>query len=332
MVESRRPMPLKTQRQLALHPDNKIPLNGKPELIIWRFVDGKPGHDNQSLGLVRALGQRLATEVYELPVLEQRRYGMEWLLGRLNDHPELPAPGLILGAGHATHLPMLRSRRMRGGRIVVLMRPSLPQSWFDLCILPAHDRHHPGQSGLLITRGVLNAIAPAAHSSSHCGLFLIGGPSDHFHWDTTRVVAAIAQVMGRHPEVHWRLTTSRRTPAAFLTELQQAVEGQLEIVPHQHTDRDWVPQQLQQCGRIWVSADSVSMIYEALTAGARVGLLPLAPQPHDRVAMGIQQLTEDHWVQTLEQGDSDHPQPAAPPFNEAARCAAWMLDHWLTPA
>ena len=77
--------------------------------VVWRFSDGKPGHDNQSLGLVDALQRRTRIHNYDIPV--QPGAGRHLLLGRFPDGSLLPDPWLIIGAGHATHLPMLAARR-----------------------------------------------------------------------------------------------------------------------------------------------------------------------------------------------------------------------------
>ena len=40
----------------------------KQAQVVWRFSDGKPGHDNQSLGLVDALQRRIPIDIYDIPV------------------------------------------------------------------------------------------------------------------------------------------------------------------------------------------------------------------------------------------------------------------------
>ena len=80
---------------------------------------------------------------------------------RLSSYWTLPTPDLLLGAGHHTHLSLLAARRIRGGKVVVLMRPSLPPGLFDLCLIPEHDAP-PARPNVLATRGALNRIQPAA--------------------------------------------------------------------------------------------------------------------------------------------------------------------------
>ncbi|MGB5440816.1 MAG: hypothetical protein WBN90_14350, partial [Gammaproteobacteria bacterium] len=56
--------------------------------VVWRFSDGKPGHDNQSLGLVDALQRRIPIETYDIPV--QPGAGLDWVIGRFPAGSLLP--------------------------------------------------------------------------------------------------------------------------------------------------------------------------------------------------------------------------------------------------
>ena len=70
-------MPLLRRR---VHPERLIPGQSspapaltlqtarQPARVVWRFSDGKPGHDCQSLGLVDALRRRLPLQCYDIPV------------------------------------------------------------------------------------------------------------------------------------------------------------------------------------------------------------------------------------------------------------------------
>ncbi|MDP1926487.1 MAG: ELM1/GtrOC1 family putative glycosyltransferase, partial [Thiobacillus sp.] len=131
-----------------------------PALNVWVISDGKPGHVNQSLGLAEALARATPARIHHLTALPVWR---AWLilLFKISPDQTLPAPDLIIGAGHATHLTLLVARRARGGRAVVLMKPSLPRRWFDLCILPQHDGV-AADAHTLVTEGALNRICPSS--------------------------------------------------------------------------------------------------------------------------------------------------------------------------
>jgi mitochondrial fission protein ELM1 len=101
-------------------------------LIVWRILDGKPGHEKQTRGLSQALASLVPVSLHDLPSNRRWRDWLHWLGGTFPAGQDLPRPDLILIAGHATHWAGLAARRAHGGRLIVLMRPSLPRGWFDL--------------------------------------------------------------------------------------------------------------------------------------------------------------------------------------------------------
>jgi mitochondrial fission protein ELM1 len=296
---------------------------------IWQFYDSKAGHENQSRGLIEALArlQNIATlMLLPLPVTKALA-GLVY--GHLAGWRDLPAPDLLIGAGHHTHLSLLAARRVRGGRALVLMRPSLPLRLFDLCLIPEHDAP-PNRPNVLATRGALNRILPSATLESDQGLLLIGGPSAYFAWNDANVCQQIATIITTNPAMHWTLTTSRRTPSSFLKALHSVYDPKLAVVPVTQTGLDWLPDQLARTGQVWVTADSVSMVYEALTAGAAVGILDVPQQRASRISRGLDRLTDDGWVTLFTDWQRDRQlRPLAQPFSEAERCARWIVDRWF---
>lgn len=301
-----------------------------PPLIVWVISDGKTGHVNQSLGLAEALARATPTTTHLLPALPAWHAWLELLLKRAPGN-SLPKPDLIIGAGHGTHVTLLTARRARGGRAVVLMKPSIPRSWFDLCIVPEHDGVATDAS-TLVTEGALNRIRPtttpdARHGLLRYGLMLIGGTSPHFNWDSDAVQVQIKSILARAPNTHWTLTTSRRTPTDFLPELTQYPN--LTVVPHTETSPDWLPAQLTQSGTVWVTPDSASMVFEALSAGADVGVFDLPVNPRSRVGKAIAHLADaqriTRFIAWCAHGKL---QPNLHPLAEADRCADWILK-WL---
>jgi mitochondrial fission protein ELM1 len=313
-------------------PVGVLQLSTQPEVprVVWRFSDGKPGHDNQSLGLVDALQRHACIHSYDIPV--QPGAGRHWLLGRFPDGVLLPDPWLIVGAGHATHLPMLAARRARGGRTAVLMRPELPRSLFDLCVIPEHDRPRPADN-VLVTKGSLNRMqAVREQKQQDRGLLMVGGPSRHYRWDHRCVVEQIAGVIRFSPVRHWVLTTSRRTPPGFAEQVRQMIFNRnlkLSIVPWRDTGDQWLSAQLRRACCTWVTEDSVSMIYEALTAGLPVGLLTVPPRRNDRVVCGVRQLAAARNVMTYLDWSAGRPLPRpSQVFDEANRVAEQICRRW----
>jgi len=291
---------------------------------VWRLIDQKPGHENQSAGLCNALGRINSITCFDITVKGRWQHFYELITGHFALGEALPAPDLIIGAGHATHFALLAARRRFGGRSVVLMRPSLPAKWFDLCVVPEHDRV-TGQN-IFTTQGVINTVLPVKGGKGSQVLMLIGGESKHRCWDDAIVVKQIAAISNSMPETPIVLTNSRRTPGSFLDQLSMLKIRNVDIVPWQQTGVGWMNDQLSKSATVWVTPDSVSMVYEAITSASNVGLFDLPVAGDGRVNQGVQSLIEQHWVSPFSEWQSQGVLHKAPGrFCEADRCAEWLM-------
>ena len=287
-------------------------------LTLWLIGDGKPGHENQSLGLAEAMQGHVACDIHRISIA-----GKGSIVGRIRaafaQSAALPSPDFIIAAGHATHPALLCLARKYQAKSIVLMRPSLPLRCFDLCIAPSHDfPNKPTRKNLILTRGAINRVQ-AGDSPKTGKLILIGGPSKTHGWDTGAILDMLAKItMGGG----WQLTDSRRTPKGFLEQSRMRLKG-LEIFSCQQTPPDWLPSKLREANEVWVSEDSVSMIYEALSSGARVGLLPVPRlNSNSRVLRGIDELVEDGYLTPFSAWqNAGHLRTAPKTLNEAGRCA-----------
>lgn len=285
--------------------------------------DGKPGHLNQSLGLAEAL-QRVEPDlqIETLAPLEPGAALKALLLGRLP--LQMHKADLLIGAGHATHLTLLALKRHWHAPAVVLMKPSLPLSLFDLCLIPEHDSPSP-RSNVVTTRGALNRMRPGDKTPGS-GMILVGGPSKHSGWDEAGLLTAIERIVSEDGR-SWRATSSRRTPAE--TEAKLAELPGLEFIPAAQTPSGWLPEQLATTECCWVTGDSVSMVYEALSAGCAVGVLPVPQLKPNRLQGGLRLLVDAKRVVMLEHWDGGSLQPDVEPLDEAGRCALELLARGL---
>lgn len=291
--------------------------------MVWRMLDGKAGHENQVLGLSEALRRRMAVECCDVRIVPSLRGLRSLIPGRLRPLSVLPEPDLIIGAGHATHLPMLVAQRKFGGRTIVLMRPSLPLRAFDLCLIPSNHDPQSTQTNVIITDGAINRLQPSESLSDDRGLILIGGPSRHYRWSDESVLAQVATIVTTQRETNWTIATSRRTPASFAAAWKNTGLSAV-MVPGHETTPDWLPRILQRSGQVWVSSDSVSMIFEALTAGAKVGILELVERRASRVTRGTRQLTSDGRITSWSDWILNRKlTPPRQPLCEADRCAIY---------
>lgn len=304
-------------------------------MTIWIISDGKRGHLNQSEGLARELvaealrrhpGSAHATHIVSIDGIS--RSSKIFYLGK---ELGLPAPDLLIGAGHGTHIPLLHMARHYKAYSIVCMKPSLPSTLFDLCLIPRHDLIGKPQhnSSILPTIGAIHGIKPSPGTPKKHTLILIGGPSKEFDWDEETLINQLTDIT-RHNAIPLLLTTSRRTPKNFVPNLRQACPG-IRIVPVEETDASWVPAHLAEARDIWVSQDSVSMVYESLGTGVPVGILDMPPRSKtpSRVAQGLRMLIDETRVTPYRTWASSHRLATGhAPLLEAERIAADILDRY----
>lgn len=297
-------------------------------LIIWQLTDGKPGHEKQTLGLINAIAKQTAVDHYEIPVRPSMFTWVNYLAGRWHQGNHLPLPDFIIGAGHHTHIHMLAAKKAFGGKTVVLMRPSVSASLYDFALIPEHDQYQ-GRGHVIETRGVLNPMQPKGEHDPNRVLLLIGGPSKHYGWENQAVINQVKMLIHQQPDKQFVLTTSRRTPLDFTRALAKENLPRLAIVPVAETPVGWVEQELAKSGAAWISEDSVSMVYEALTAQVAVGLIGVKKLRENRVADGVANLVRNrHVVRFDPNGVHQQNMHALNGFQEAGRCANQLLAAW----
>lgn len=247
----------------------------KAPLVVWRLLDGKAGHEKQSAGLVQGLEALRRLAVYDFDMRFKALFWRQvrgYALGaRARTPPDVPPPTLTIGAGHRTHLAMLITRRVCGGKCVALMKPSLPSAWFDLVFVPGHDRYRRRRN-MVETQGVI-CPAPEAEKDARAGLILVGGESRHFRWANQEIAATIHAIARASPDVAWQLCDSRRTPAGLRACIRS--RDNLRYRPWAETPSDFLERALAVAAFVWVTVDSASMLYEALAARAQVGVIDL---------------------------------------------------------
>lgn len=305
----------------------------KASPVVWLIHDDKPGHMSQLRGIANRLRARAQAQCHWIDGLANQPSLWRAWLGippALNVPDAVSQPDLIIAAGSGTHRLMAALRRQRRARTVLLMRPGFPRRWLDDMIIPAHDQP-PATANTLITTGVLNTMTPLAQlTRRQHGLILIGGPSRHYRWDTQAVLEQVNALVTRYPQWYWTLSSSRRTPEDAITALEQYRGPRHVFRHHRDTHEGWLAHTLADCRAAWISPDSVSMVYEALTTGLPTGLLVLEATPGSRVASGVTQLLASDRVGTVRHPDQVMAKARLldPPLWEADRAAAWILKRW----
>ncbi|MBE0585697.1 MAG: mitochondrial fission ELM1 family protein [Desulfofustis sp.] len=308
------------------------------KLRITLFRDGRPGHLKQSRGIVCALRRYVDVEVAEVEVIRRSIlfdviFFAAYLLGRQSPQRSEERCDLVLGAGSRTHLPMLSYARDHLARSVVCMTPPWPlRSRFDLCCSPIHDRVRPADN-LFLTIGPPNSAVAGTSHQSDIGLFCIGGEDGASHvWDDDRIVTDVRRVIERSALRAWIITSSPRTPKT--TEVKCAALAaafpEVTFVPFDRTEPGWIEQQYHDHGTVWITADSISMVYEALTAGCRVGIIPVRwRKKESKFAYSERYLVDKKLVVSLSRWlDNPEQWGEHEPLDEADRCAREIIKRW----
>ena len=287
--------------------------------------DGKAGHRSQALGLFKAI-QRQSLETVSFEEISIDDLAIFPLLVGLfrRSIPQLQTtPDFIFGVGSHTQLRVfLLGKIYPQAKTVILMKPNYPFAWFDYSVIPEHDGISASDR-VIVTQGALNPIVNEQRHQMGRILIALGGSSKRHQWNEDKVFASIEHIVKQHSENEIIITTSRRTPEQFVERLNT-----YPFLPHVHffpveqTPQGWIFEEMQQAEAVWVTEDSVSMIYEALTAGCRVGVIAMDRTKQDRITTSVDGLLEKGIIsESLLLAQL--PEPNA--FKEAERVAIYLL-------
>lgn len=244
---------------------------GRKPLVIWQFSDGKLGHLRQSDALIEGFEKLFPVRLHRIPPLRGKLPAPGRIRRLLREAREkCPQPQLLIGTGHSTHLPLLYAKSRTGARAVVLMKPSLPLSWFDAAVIPQHDGP-PNRSHVIASRGALAPARKENNTDPGQGLIMVGGPSRYFRWDPGLIERQIDFIVKRMQDVSWTVTDSPRTPG----DLRVAAQPNCRFSSWTLQPKGWLGGQLARAGIVWVTLDSASMLSDALGTSAEVNLLEL---------------------------------------------------------
>ncbi|AKC88193.1 mitochondrial fission ELM1 family protein [Pseudoxanthomonas suwonensis] len=252
----------------------------------WLLTDGHAGNLRQAEALARALAVAA-----HIPPLEPCR-PWRWLAPRRlpgSRHAFGPAfataltrppPALAIGCGRQGALAT-RLLRERGARTVQILDPRLDSRHWDIVVAPEHD----GLRGANVVP-VLGSLNPVddAWLADATGRFrallalpqprrvlLVGGPTRHARWTVAGLQALLEQLRQRVRAEGGSLlaTVSRRTPAAAIDGLRDAVRG-LPGLLWDGSGANPYPGMLACADRIICTPDSVNMLSEACATSVPV--------------------------------------------------------------
>lgn len=260
----------------------------------WCLTDGRPGMENQAVGLAEAMG---LTPVVKRVILKTpwriasphitafKRYA----ISEKGDPVEAPWPDILIATGRPSILPSLHVKGQSGGRTftVQLQDPVSHRSRFDRIVVPAHD----GLSGdnVIVMDGALHRVTPqklAAEAQRWAEPFaqiprprvsvLLGGTNSRYRLGVAEIKALAAQLQALSAQGFGLLITgSRRTGEANLAALREALAGCASFISDGGGDNPYFGM-LAHADAFIATCDSVNMISEACSTGkpVHVAMLP----------------------------------------------------------
>jgi mitochondrial fission protein ELM1 len=270
-----------------------------PPPRIWALLGHRRGDNYQVLALAQGLGLPFETRSLRYNVL--RRLDNR-LLGRslVSVLPSAakwlrpPWPDLVIGIGHRS-VPVARHIRHASAgktRLVQLGNPRSDPSIFDLLVtlpqyaIPASDR----VLQLPLAMASPHAVEPATDEERQFldtlprphRLLVIGGPNKHWFIAPGDAADAAGALVERCDQDGGTVIAvgSPRTPPEVLDAVEEALAGTRHRVV-----RGSVPRYvclLEDADEIQVTADSVSMLSEAVFTGKPVGMVPIRMSPRGK--------------------------------------------------
>jgi len=273
---------------------------------VWALLGPHRGDNNQVLALAEALGvpfEIKALQYNRWRHLQPRLLGASlWSVSRASRALVVgDPPDLTISTGHRS-APVVQFIRHRSGgrtRSVHIGFPRLPPERFDLLVAtpeyPIPDRPNVMRIPLALSSGgpdpakVEPSDAVPERFKSPRSLLVLGGPSLYWTLSPDDVSEALSRLLdSQGSEGSVLVVGSPRTPSNVL----RAVERQLAaatcgamLVPMNGPPS--YPQLLAAADRIFVTADSVAMVSEAVAMGKPVGLVMIRQTLGGRIYMNL---------------------------------------------
>jgi mitochondrial fission protein ELM1 len=187
---------------------------------------------------------------------------------------------------------------------------------------------------VFFTQGPPNTSPYTEEKDNKRGLILVGGVDRKSHvWRSDDTLEQIRTILDKEPSKAWTVGTSPRTPEAMNHLLEDLAGGysRVDFVRSKDTSSGWIEKQYKENGFVWVTADSLSMIYEPITAGCQVGILPVEwkrkdSKFHRSIAYVLNQGLAISYEQWLRNGSVCPANKQR--LDEATRCAEEILRRW----
>ena len=172
---------------------------------------------------------------------------------------------LVIGAGHKTYPILIKTKKnqKKSCKNIAVLAPSLNKIKFDV-------------------------------------IFAIGGINNHYHFDEDHIISQIKYFLSLHPNKHFYIFNSRRTPISMNNKIELLVNNNLDYcdVGMKSPSLESV---LHKASVKLITKDSMNMVYESLSCRGNTYLLDMnSKKLDDKVVLHIEKLIKDKYVGYIE--------------------------------
>ena len=271
---------------------------------VWALLGSRVGDNNQVLALAEALGVP-----FETRTLTYRRFwplllrlfpaGLRLLDREARARIEPPFPDVVIGIGRRSVAVARWLKNQTGGRarIVRLGNPRADSGLFDLVITTAQYPVPPAGNVVQLPLAMNRFRKPPRATAEEQDrldalprphvLLSLGGTAPMWQLDLAALRDAVTRLLARAEAAGGTLIVvgSPRTPPDIWDALRAVIGASTRAVLLQESPVRY-PVLLNDAEEQFVTADSVSMISEAVLTGKPVGLIDVEPNARGRRRLG----------------------------------------------
>ncbi len=277
---------------------------GKRLLIL---TDGKPGHVNQSIAFARHMG--IDYDVSSVQFNWRGAKACSYLLAHFNVYTSVLFTSeitsgdycAVVSAGSGTYYATRTLAKQLRCKAVAIMLPRGYPLDFDLVVAQQHD-DPPARENIVELPINLTYVEPQEVVTPLAGekylSLIIGGDTPRARIDVLLLESLVEKIFQVFPDYKVWLTTSRRTPVSVEKMLQKFAYAR--AVYYSQESINPIPDFLQHSDYVFLTADSSSMVSEAVSfGGSCVEILPLTE-------MSLKKGKLDRMLDNLSQMDCLH--------------------------
>ena len=254
--------------------------------LVWLLLGGRAGDNNQAVALAEALDWPVETKRLRYNFRRRLPYvrsGIASLTSASRLQITRPWPDLVICVGYAS-VPVARHIREQSNGRTKLVHIGNPRETIDDFDLQITTPQYPRQARNLLELPfpIGNPARGARPSSDELEwlnnfphprrLVVVGGPARHWELDERNLRSTVRKLARKSPSGSLLVVISPRTPERTKRMLEALLkERHCALVE----DFPTFGTLLARSQEIYVTADSVSMLSEAILSGRPVGMIPI---------------------------------------------------------